>query len=449
MPAPLLLATLLSTAPAHAWGHHYLVTDRALQHPGMAWADAEVEVESIDAFLAAEGAAVARAIDDHYAWLQMRGSERFRRQILDPDGPDRVAFLRAARLNPTAHLPLVVRLLPGGDGPGFAVAPEAASPYLHEIEPLLARVQVVQEGQRLSARSVLVTYADEPDWGFDHELWGYTEYGYGEQPFGKPQGESSKAAFHMQFDHENFLTRAVTDLDECMVPDRVDLFVRLSRAAFETGHDYWGLRFAAWAMHYAQDLAQPYHSRAVPSARFGWYLKYLFSGDKETIETETTQLSSNRHFVYEDLVAYGLQQSYLTVDSPTGVAGAAGAAEAALYAQLAGFLSAEPLALQHKGDSLGAGTSALGLVAALTAPAAKHAWTIDHTLVESFPARLMQDPTYDVETAPDYGIAQVLPQVSAEARASLLEETGMDFAQAGAATRTVLLMVGAETALAD
>lgn len=437
---PSLLVAALASSPAQAWGHHYLVTDRALQHPGMAWTAARVQVESIDSLLAAEGPAISRALDDHYAWLAMQDSERFRRQVLDPDHADRAAFLHAARLNPGAHLPLVVRRLPGADAPGFPVDSTAASPYLVYKEPLLADVHVVTEGEQISARDVLLTYSDEPDWGMDHELWGYTDYGYGEQPFGKPTGESSKAPFHMQFDHENFLTRAVTDLDECMVPHRIDLFLRLSRAAFQTGHDYWGLRFAAWAVHYGQDLAQPYHSRAVPSARFAWYLGYLFSGKKEAIEAETTQLSANRHFVYEDFVAYGLQQSYLDVDD---------AAEAALYAQLAAFLAADPLALSLKKDSLGAGTSAPTLVAALTGPAAAHAWTIDQALASSFPDHLMHDPAYDVETAPDYSIARVLPQVSAEARATLLAETGQDFAQAGAATRSILLAVGAEAALAD
>lgn len=431
-----LLAALLAAAPSHAWGHHYLVTDRALEHPTTVdWVDAPVTVESLDRLLDADSDALARAVDDHYAWLLSRGSDRFDRQILPREDASRAAFIRACRMNPDARFPLVLRVLPDGPRHGFPIAPESATPWLHAVGPLLAEVEVVAEGAQVPASAVLATFADEPDWGFDHALWDIPAYAFGEQPFGKAQGESSKAPFHMQFDHENVLTRMATDLDEAMVPDRVDLFLRLSRAAFQTGHDYWGLRFAAWATHYAQDLAQPYHSRAVPGARFGWYLRYLLSGDKDRIETETTQLAANRHFVYEDFVAYSLQQSYSGADGDAGA--------------LAAFLRDGPAVLQDGRQSLGAGSSAQALVDALTRPAAKHAHTIDVTLRSAFPPALMEDPAYDVETAPDYAIADLLPQVPAAAAADLLAETGKDFSQAGAATRTVLVMVGAREALVD
>ncbi len=428
------LLTLLASNPAHAWGYHYLVTDRALEHDSVTWTDMPVVVESVDSLVAADSAALSQAIDEHYAWLLARGSERFKRQLMPREGATRADLIRACRLHPGVHLPLVLRILPDGERHGFAVAPEAASPYLHVVGPLLADVEVTREGSTVPAGEVFATFTDEPDWGLDHELWDYAEYGYGEQPFGKPQGESSKAPFHMQFDHENFLTRAVTDLDEAVVPERIDLFMRLSKAAFSAGHDYWGLRFAAWATHYAEDLAQPYHSKAVPSARFGWYVHYLLSGNKETIERETTQLSANRHFVYEDFVAYGLQQSYLE-EVPT-------------YTALADFLRTGDASLADGKTVLGADASAQDIVDALTGPAAKHAFTIDDTLRSSFPAEMMEDPSFDYEQA-HVDIRDVLPQVPAASQELLLSETAKDFAQAGAAARTVLLVVGAADALAD
>ncbi|MCB9777614.1 MAG: hypothetical protein H6742_03535 [Alphaproteobacteria bacterium] len=432
-----LLALLLTSPAALAWGHHALVMDRTLEHPQAAWTATEVPVESLDDLLADAAGPVAAAIDAHYDWLDARGSTRFQRQSFPVDAPTRDAFLRACRLNPAARLPLVVRVLPGqDDAPGFAVAPEAASRYLHAVPPLAVDIHVVPAGTRVSARAVLSTFVDEPDWGFDHELWGITAYGYGEQPFGKATGESSKAPFHMQFDHENVLTKAFTDLDEAMVRDRVDLFLRLSRAAFVSGHDYWGLRFAAWASHYVQDLAQPYHSRALPSAPFSWYVGYVFSGNKEQLEADKTQLAANRHFVYEDFVAYGLQQSYVD-DAP-------------LYAGLLPPLREGDATLSLGRGSLDPGDDpADALVTALTKPAAKHAPVIAKTLRSSFPARLMEDPTYDVETAPDYAIVDVLAAVPADAAQVLLAETGADFGQAARATRSVLELVGAEAALAD
>ena len=34
--------------------------------------------------------------------------------------------------------------------------------------------------------------------------------------------------------------------------------------AFRTGHGYWGWRFAGLALHYVQDLTQPYHANLAP-----------------------------------------------------------------------------------------------------------------------------------------------------------------------------------------
>lgn len=419
---------LLVPSTALAWGHHAMMTDRALEPAELAWLDAPVPVTSVETLLATAGPALAQAVDAHQAWLAGRQSARFRPQALPASGATRADLWRALRLNPRATLPLVLRLPPTGEGErhGFPVAPEAASPYLHEVDGLRVRLEVVTEGTAVPARAVFTTFVDEPDWGFDHELWGHADYGYGEQPYGKPTGESSKAPFHMQFDHENFLTVAFSDAEEGMVADRVDLFLRLSRAAFDADQDYWGLRFAAWATHYAQDLAQPYHSRAIPGVGFTWYLGYVASPAKDRIITRMTQLEANRHFVYEDFVATALQAGYLGED-PTA---------RALAAALAG-----------QGDELPLAADAQGLVDAVTGPAARHARAIDRALVAAFPARWMDDPTLDVERDPAYDIRTLLPAVPAEAGARLLDETGQDFAQAGRATRAVLRLVGARDAL--
>lgn len=423
-----MLSLLLACPAALAWGHHAMMTAPALDHTALAWLDTPVQVVSVETLLDQAAPALSQAVDAHYAWLQSRGSERFLRQSLPAEGADRLDLWRALRLNPNATLPLVLRLPPSEDAPrrGFPVAPEAASPYLHEVGGLRVPIEVVAEGAQVPARDVFRTFVDEPDWGFDHELWGFSAYGYGAQPYGKPVGESSKAPFHMQFDHENFLTVAFSDAEEGLVADRVDLFLRLSRAAFDSDQDYWGLRFAAWATHYAQDLTQPYHSRAIPGVGFGWYLGYVASPAKDELVSRMTQLEANRHFVYEDFVATALQAGHL---GPDPVA-------RALEAHLRG-----------DGDALEVATDAQGLVDAVTRPAARHARAIDRALVAAFPTRWMDDPTVDVETAPDYDIRTLLPAVPAPAASALLEETGQDFAQAGRATRAVLRLTGAQQAL--
>ncbi len=416
---PLLLAL---THPAQAWGHHYLVTDRALSQPGALTEGRSAVVEPLEDFLAAEAEGLAGVFDAHYDELAASGQTRFSRMDFDPESPTREAFLRAARLNPEAGFPLVLRRLPGGEHYGFPIEPESVSPYLSEKPPLLTEFEVTEIGDELPARLIVATFSDEPDWGFDHTLWGYTEYGYGEQPYGKPEGESSKAPFHMQFAHEALLVRKfVPTLMEGMVPDRVDLFTRLARFAFETGHDYWGWRFSAWAIHYAQDLAQPYHSKAVPSATTAFYIRYVLSPRKDVLTERATQLAANRHFLYEDFVAYGLQESYLG-DDP-------------IYGTLAGYLS--------RGEATYDVPDARALLDTIMAASAEHAWTIDHTLVKAFGPELTKDATYDVETNPDYSIVTEMAGMD-EARAEeLLSETGLDFERAGRATRTVLALVSA------
>ncbi|MCB9763590.1 MAG: hypothetical protein H6739_27730 [Alphaproteobacteria bacterium] len=415
----LLSTLLLASGPAWAWGHHYLVTDRALDHASVDYADEAVVVEPIEALLLDLGPELTALFDGYYDWLEARGRGRFNRVPYDDSGT-REAFLRAARLNPDeASLPLVYRVPPGGASLGTPMDCVEASPYLAQVEPpLRCDIEHLEPGQSVPARAVLTTYADEPDWGLDHHLWGYTEFGYGEQPYGKPEGESSKAPFHMQFAHENFLVRAAApEALDGMVVERMELFFRLSRLSFDAGHDYWGYRFAAWAIHYAQDIAQPYHAKAVPSATVFYYLRYAISPNKDRLKATASQLSGNRHFLYEDFVAYGLQSSYEGSDPLTDA--------------LAEFLGS--------GDALWAGVSDMdGLAAAVMDASAHHARRIDKTIVKAFGAKYTEDPDYDVETAPDYSVTAAIEGMDEAKGELLLSETAEDFHRAGCATRTII-----------
>lgn len=420
----LVLALLAAPRAAFAWGDHYLVTARALERPELATMDEAVAVEPLEAFLAAEPEKVAALFKDYYDWMAARGSTRFKPQSFDAAQPDLAAFLRAARLNPKTSFPLVQRLLPGQEAPAAFPAIDFAlvSPYLRERPPLIARFVDVSGGQ-VPARAVLSTFADEPDWGMDHELWEIAEYGYGEQPYGKPQGESSKAPFHMQFEHENVIVRNfASHLLEGMMRDRVELFVRLSRLAHETGHPYWGWRFAAWACHYVQDVAQPYHAQAAPSAGMGFYLRYMVSPRKEKLQSNMTQLLANRHFIYEDYVSAALVQSYQGSDDR--------------LARLVGFLATPPAS-----SAPVIATDASGLVTVIAARAAEHARRIDSTVSGAYPKRLTQDLSYDVEKAPDYSVPVAIEQVDPGAAETLIRETGRDFGNAGEATRAIVTLV--------
>lgn len=215
--------------------------------------------------------------------------------------------MAAARLRPGTRFPLIVRLRPGEEGrvdpAGISPALRLPAPWHVEFDPLLP-------GQALPARRVLATASDEPDWGFDEDLW--NAYGFGAAPYGLPTGESSKAAFHMQFSRENLLVRlAAPEVAESLAPVRAELFAALSRQAARSGHRYWALRTAGWALHYVQDLGMPYHSRALPGQGLGWYLDFAVARDREGMKLDAAYAVATRHFVYEDGVALLIQSGRL------------------------------------------------------------------------------------------------------------------------------------------
>lgn len=415
----IFLMVFLPAAPALPWGSHFLITDRALAHPSMAFVQTKVKVESLDAFLDQEKIQVARVFEDYNKWLESRGSKRFRRVPFDTTNPTTASFLRAARLHPRTTFRLVNRLVPEEKMSFARVTPESIAPYIENKPPFNTDFEDTT-GQLVSIRSIMITFVDEPDWWMDRHLFEIAEYGYGDQPYGKKAGESTKAAFHMQFNHENAIVRTFApQVTQGMVSDRVELFLRLSRAAQASGHPYWAWRFAAWALHYYQDLTQPYHSRAVPHGNALYYIKFMVSGEKQRIQKETTQLVANRHFAYEDFVSNSLYNFYRTKD--------------ALSLRLCRNLS--------EGDVYFRSVRVPDdLTRIVSSFAADHAPHIDNAIVHAFGPRMTEDPAYDFETDPTYNIGNVLAGMKSENADRLLLETGKDFTMAGRATRTVVMM---------
>ncbi|MFH0731279.1 MAG: hypothetical protein V2B19_33655, partial [Pseudomonadota bacterium] len=231
-------------------------------------------------------------------------SKRVKRMVFDPmvahasfvraDSHAVVAeFLGAARMN-LKYAPSITAVSEtmSGVGPGFA--PSFSEP---------------------SALDVLVAFADEPDKGMDQDLWQYADYGFGKIPYGSETGFSSQAPFHMQFVNENFAVRmSAPEILDGMTLERMLLFSRLAKFAHAKGHHYWGYRFTAWALHYLEDICQPYHAKALPPAGFWYYVKLAFSFQKEKIKRETTQLVHDRHIVYEDYAAKALNTDEKGVD---------------------------------------------------------------------------------------------------------------------------------------
>lgn len=414
------LLILLFPGTLFSWGTHYLVMDRTLEHPSMSFTSQDVVSESLDSFVKKEKDSLKILFDEFAEWERDRGSKRFQKVEFRPEQASVSEFLRAARLNPATRFLEVERILPSLPMKQGNVSSSSVSPYLPDTAELPAKF-ISKTGAKMRIRSVLSTYIDEPDWGMDHSLWDFTEYGYGKQPYGKPQGESSKAPFHMQFQNENWLLSlfAPEIVEGGMMLDRIELFSRLSRLAGKTGHDYWKYRFAAWACHYIQDIGQPYHSKAVPDAGFFYYVRYVFSPKetKKEMKARMTQLVANRHFLYEDFVSFSLIDSY---SKPTALTNA-----------LSGFLLKD-----YDGFSFGESTP--NLMKFVGKNASSHAPAINATIISTFGPEYTMKPEYDLEKELGTKMREIFPTLDPAKTKELLEETEKDFALTGSATRDLL-----------
>jgi len=273
------LLLLCGMAPtAWGWSNHTVGSYLALQDLPALREAPQVDVETLEQFLAQQYGAVAELLEEQ---------ERFARQHFAqyPPRPDSLklpavpgdklqqAFLNAMRINPQIYLAMVIQPMPGKDLPERehlkaeqVMVEQTLSPWNRQ------RFIRVANGEKVSALAVLASAADEPDYGHDINLFSDNPgevaglYGFGPQPFGDPRFQySSQAPFHMGFFHENPVVYAAADFLQRSWPDwRAYQYMGLARLAFATGHPYWGYRFLGWGLHHIQDLTQPYHAKPLP-----------------------------------------------------------------------------------------------------------------------------------------------------------------------------------------
>jgi hypothetical protein len=413
----LLLIGAFWTTSGFSFGLHYLVTDRALPKDDPTL-DKPMATEPLREFLRAERVQLAGVFSDYYRSLKAHGEKRFAVIPFDVQKADVAAFLQASRLNPHTRILYLQRLLPGHLAPKPLVPFREVSLYETE-EAGIAYLFKNAPGEKVTGREILDTYSDEPDWGMDNDLWSYPQYGYGKQPYGKPEGVTNQAPFHCLYSHESWILKlAIPEITQGMVGQRLELTTRLARFAFRSGHPYWGYRFTAWALHYLQDLAQPYHSRALPFADWRYYLEVLFSSHKDQMKADSTQLVINHHFLYEDFVKVLLQQSYVSANPQAW--------------ELAGALAEQEHSAEWKTQR------PASLLEKVTAWSSSHAGGIDRALTQAFGSPWASDPHYDIEKDPDYRSIQVLSYTDAEKSRELTKLTAEDLRLAGQATRALL-----------
>lgn len=308
---------LASATSATAWSGHTLCTWEALAALPTVGSQV-VRAESLERFVAAQASQLERLLDEQEAWARTnvpdyppRPDELAFRAAAGSDAPpSHERFVIALRMNPFAPRPLYLQLRPDAPDPVGGLLPVTAVATLPAgMAARQNRYVQVTDGEAVGALDVVATAANEPDYGLDLGLYADngTAYGLrmglGRQPYGNPALDyASQAPLHMGFHHEARLVNvAVGDLRRTMIDSRIALFSALARHAFASGHPYWGWRFTGWALHYVQDLTQPYHATALPGVGLA---RLLFVSLADLLGFEGPKraaiaLVSNRHLVLE------------------------------------------------------------------------------------------------------------------------------------------------------
>ena len=328
----ILLAALLAlgaTSPALAWSNHAMASYRAFEVlPEVARA-APVTAEPLEDFLRAQATPIEALLASEDAWAQAHIAHypplpaplRFHAQVAQ-QGPEalRKAFLTALRVSPESRLALYIQPDP------WAPAPAPASLLEHDVVSALpardkdggGHVFVrLRAGESVTPLAVLASASDEPDYGLDLNLWEDSPsdwgpaYGFGKIPFGNPSlSFSTQAPFHMGYYYESpVIYMAAGFLKRTYPLLRIHQYAGLSELAFRTGHPYWGWRFAGLALHYLQDLTQPYHASLAPgfSAARLVGINLLSMLGMPGAKNDMVVLLSNRHFVLERLESQMIQ----------------------------------------------------------------------------------------------------------------------------------------------
>lgn len=322
----LALSLMVSALPAAAWSNHALGSWQALSGILATEKTAGVRAESLESFLQAEARSLEQVLQQEEQWAKANVTEY-------PQQPGHLSFragsdarqnrqrlTAALRINPHAKLPLYLQLQPGADINGKTLLSwKEVTTLQHSLPVMNAQFVRLQEGETVAPLDVVASASDEPDYGLDLGLWNDNVpdlgYGFGKQPFGNPALEySTQAPFHMGFFHESaIIYKAARFLRRTYPEYRIHLYQSLSAHAFCTGHAYWGWRFAGWALHYVQDLTQPYHATVLPGvsvSRMLWInaLDILGAhGSKQQVIT----LVSNRHAALENYQYRRMRSAYL------------------------------------------------------------------------------------------------------------------------------------------
>ena len=315
-----ILATLLwlTAGNALAWSNHSFAAYRAFEKmPELANAQ-PVLVEPLEAFLKDQEKAVQDLLASQESWAQSQldfypprpARLAFKANPAQSDAARRMAFLMALRVAPNSRFALYFQPDP------WSVAPDPATLLAHSAVDTLPeqpnsklRFVALKAGDNVAPAAVLASGSDEPDYGLDINLWSDSPsewakiYGFEALPFGNPALYfSTQAPFHMGFYHEDRVIYLAAPFVKKTLPLlRVHQYGTLAALAFRSGHPYWGWRFSGLALHYVQDLTQPYHARLSPGNTSAKLIgiNLLAMAGFPRLKDEMIVLLSNRHLALE------------------------------------------------------------------------------------------------------------------------------------------------------
>jgi len=316
----LVLAAALGLAAgqALAWSNHSFAAYRAFEKMPEVANAAMVTAQPLEAFLKEQEKSIETLLASQETWAQRQLDVYPARQAAlafkaDPSRSDaarRLAFLRALRVAPNSKFALYVQADPWGPPPDAAMLLAHASVNTLPEQPNSTyRFIGLKAGDPVSPLAVLASASDEPDYGLDINLWADSPsdwgkaYGFGALPFGNPALYfSTQAPFHMGFFHEDRVIYMAAPFIKRTFPLlRSHQYSSLAALAFRTGHPYWGWRFTGLALHYLQDLTQPYHASLSPgnSSVKLIGINLLAMAGMPRMKNEMIVLLSNRHLALE------------------------------------------------------------------------------------------------------------------------------------------------------
>jgi hypothetical protein len=178
--------TLIPDAGLRAWTEHTLISYPVLSSMPQVKNAQPVKVESLEAFLMAEGKKLEALLRQQEAWAKQNLPwyaplpETLTFKASADAAEARLRFCRAIRINPNAILPLYLQLIPGQDTQGRPVLMGRDVTFIEDQSDIRDTVFVrLQAGEKANPLDIISTATNEPDLGLDIGLFEDNQTAFG------------------------------------------------------------------------------------------------------------------------------------------------------------------------------------------------------------------------------------------------------------------------------